>query len=306
MKKTILAGSIFFVAAGIFVQLFQEEAREVSFAASAENSAALIKPPYMWEIQAKEKGKTLESFLLHEYGYQPGDKWERNKLHAFLKELDKLVYEPAKNPGLTENGEVVEGSPGKRLNKEETQKALLQMDFDENVLEIAVEEIPPLLKPEDLKGITDKNLGSFTTYFNGGDAGRSENINLSAESLHYHIVPSGEEFSFNDAVGERTEDRGYQPAKEIVNQQFVWGIGGGICQTSSTLFNAVEQAGLAVTERHTHSKDIGYVPPGRDATVSWGGPDFRFKNSNEDPILIETKINKNQGELTVNILSSSK
>ncbi|GAE25675.1 vancomycin B-type resistance protein VanW [Halalkalibacter wakoensis JCM 9140] len=81
------------------------------------------------------------------------------------------------------------------------------------------------------------------------------------------------------------------------------GIGGGICQTSSTLFNAVDKAGLEMIERITHSRDIGYVAPGRDATVSWGGPDFRFKNPHSYPILIKSEVNVNSGELVVRVHS---
>ena len=89
-------------------------------------------------------------------------------------------------------------------------------------------------------------------------------------------------------VGERTEARGYQPAYEIINKELVMGIGGGICQTSSTLFNAVDQIGIRITERHHHSLNIGYVPTGRDATVSYGTLDFKFQNTSGIPFLIKT------------------
>ena len=99
----------------------------------------------------------------------------------------------------------------------------------------------------------------------------------------------GDIFSFNTTVGERTEARGYQKAKEIVNKKMVAGIGGGICQTSSTLYNAVDQLDVKYVEHHNHSLNVGYVPKGRDATVSWGGPDFRFENSLNVPLLLNSK-----------------
>ena len=79
------------------------------------------------------------------------------------------------------------------------------------------------------------------------------------------------------------------------------GIGGGICQTSSTLFNAVDQAGLEMIERYTHSREVGYVPAGRDATVSWGGPDFRFRNPFSYPVLIRSSVDKQRGEIQVTV-----
>ena len=79
------------------------------------------------------------------------------------------------------------------------------------------------------------------------------------------------------------------PAKIIVRGEFSEGIGGGICQISSTLYNAVDRAGLKIVERYSHSRSVPYVPPGRDATVNWGGPDFSFKNNYNQPILIRAQ-----------------
>ncbi len=82
------------------------------------------------------------------------------------------------------------------------------------------------------------------------------------------------------------------------------GIGGGICQVSSTLFNAVDKAGMEITQRYTHSKRVSYVPPGRDATVSWHGPDFTFKNGYNQPILLRAKTVG--GMVVVQVFSSDR
>src|SRR5699024_7430780 len=124
-----------------------------------------------------------------------------------------------------------------------------------------------------------------------------KNIVLSAEAISGIVLGQGDSFSFNDVVGERTAERGYKEALEIVNKEFVLGIGGGICQTSTTLFNAVDQVGVEIIERYTHSRDVGYVERGRDATVSWNGPDFRFVNPHPFPILIRASVNLEAGEL---------
>ena len=100
------------------------------------------------------------------------------------------------------------------------------------------------------------------------------------------------------------EAHGYQPAQEIVNKELVMGIGGGICQTSSTLFNAVDQLAIEYVEWHHHSLTVGYVPSGRDATVSYGGKDFQFKNTAGVPLLIKAIYNPN-GTLTVEMRTST-
>lgn len=87
----------------------------------------------------------------------------------------------------------------------------------------------------------------------------------------------------------RTPDKGYMKAPVIVRGELSEGVGGGICQVSSTLFNAVDRAGLEIVQRYSHSRRVPYVPPGRDATVSWGGPDLRFQNKYNQPVLIRAK-----------------
>jgi len=157
---------------------------------------------------------------------------------------------------------------------------------------------------EDLPLLEDVVVASYTTYFNSTDSGRNKNIELSARAINNVIVGSGDYFSFNTIVGPRDEANGYQPAPEIINKKVVMGIGGGICQTSSTLFNAVDQIPINYVERHHHSLDVGYVPKGRDATVSYGSLDFRFQNTNDVPFLI--KATYGNDFLTIEIRTAAK
>jgi hypothetical protein len=107
------------------------------------------------------------------------------------------------------------------------------------------------------------------------------------------ILLPGEVFSFNDTVGPRSEDGGYKTAHTYVAGKVIDGIGGGICQVSSTLYNAVLNADLEVVERRNHMFTVGYVPYGQDATVSYGTTDFRFKNSTSWPIKLNATVTKN-------------
>jgi vancomycin resistance protein YoaR len=164
---------------------------------------------------------------------------------------------------------------------------------------LPVMRILPALTTEKLLQLKEKRLATYTTWFNPRNVNRSHNIRLSARAIDHTIIMPGEIFSFNRTVGIRSIARGYRPARIIVKGEYSEGVGGGICQTSSTLFNSVDRAGLRIIQRVSHSKQVGYVPPKRDATVSWGGPDFRFQNQLHEPILIESSVRG--GQLTISI-----
>lgn len=131
--------------------------------------------------------------------------------------------------------------------------------------------------------------GYFTNIANSG-ALRNQNILLSCNKLNGIIVNPGEIFSFNQTVGRRTAQAGYQFAPVIVGNRLVPGIGGGVCQTSSTLYNSLLESQLQIVERHPHSLRISYLPVNRDATVSWGGADLKFRNNKPHPIKILAQI----------------
>ena len=141
-----------------------------------------------------------------------------------------------------------------------------------------------------------------TWWLNSAVTGRTRNIELSAEAIDNIILGAGDVFSFNTTLGPSDEAHGYQPAEEIVNGELVMGIGGGICQTSSTLYNAVDLLGVGYVEKHHHSLTVGYVPKGRDATVSYRGKDFRFENTTGVPLLLKAVIGK--GNLTIEVRTS--
>lgn len=131
-------------------------------------------------------------------------------------------------------------------------------------------------------------LSQFSTSFTSSGYNRSNNIILSSAKLNGLVLMPGEEFSYNQAVGQRTKADGFRKAGAYSNGKVVQEVGGGICQVSSTLYNAVLYANLEIVERTNHYFNPGYVKAGLDATVSWGGPDFRFKNNRNYPIRIVT------------------
>jgi len=145
----------------------------------------------------------------------------------------------------------------------------------------------PEITTEEAKemGIRER-LSRYTTTYASGNRPRVNNIHLLGDALDGTLVAPGKTFSFNKAVGQRTADKGYKEANAIVNGKLVPQLGGGICQVGTTIFNTVFESGLPVVQRRNHSFYISHYPKGRDATVSWGGPDFKFKNTTDDWILV--------------------
>jgi len=145
-------------------------------------------------------------------------------------------------------------------------------------------------------------VASFDTNFDAAKTERSYNIKTAALALDQVLIMPQEVFSFNDIVGPRTTEAGYKESLVIENNQFTPGIGGGVCQVSTTLYNAVLRADLPIVERHPHSLPITYVPPGMDATVAYNLADLKFVNNRAKPILLHTEYH--QGTLKVMIFGT--
>lgn len=144
-------------------------------------------------------------------------------------------------------------------------------------------------------------LGSQTTFYTYSTDNRINNINLAAASLDGLILMPGQVFSYNEALGQRTEDAGYLPAGAYNDGQVVQEIGGGICQVSSTLYCAVMLAQLETVERTSHYFPVNYLGWGLDATVSWGGPDYKFKNSREYPVKLVATCDNEGKSITIEV-----
>lgn len=142
-------------------------------------------------------------------------------------------------------------------------------------------------------------LSTFSTKFSTKNVNRSTNIRLAVKKINGTVLMPGQSFSYNQTVGKRTVAAGFKVAAVYANGEVSEGVGGGICQVSSTLYNSVLLSNLEIVERHNHSFNPGYVPAGQDATVSWGGPDFKFKNNRSYPIRIAASVSG--GTITIQI-----
>ncbi len=164
---------------------------------------------------------------------------------------------------------------------------------------LPITEAPKKLTDEQLAQISDV-VYEFSTKFPTSQVSRCANLKLASSKLDGVILMPGEVFSFNGTVGQRTIKAGFKLAGVYANGRHDTGIGGGICQVSTTLYNAVLMSNLKIVERTNHSMPVAYVPVGRDATVDWGTKDFKFENTSGSPIAISSEYQP--GKLTFRVL----
>lgn len=174
------------------------------------------------------------------------------------------------------------------VSMEEAQE-IISEDKDEYVIPLKITVPDKTLSDLGEEAFPDE-LGTYTTRYDPTNKNRSNNLEISAKKINGTIIMPGETFSYNQTVGERTIAEGYKEAGAYAGGRVVQDVGGGICQTSSTLYNAVLLANLEIVDRSNHQFLTSYVPAGRDATVAWGSIDFQFKNTREYPIKIEASV----------------
>lgn len=177
-------------------------------------------------------------------------------------------------------------------------KALLAESKEEYSIPLKITKAQKTVASLGSKAFPDL-LGTFTTRYDAGNVSRTTNLAIACKKLNGQVIQPGEVFSYNKALGKRSVENGYKEAAVYVNGGVENGLGGGICQISSTLYNTVLFANLGIVERHQHSFTTSYVDPGRDATVVYGALDFKFKNTRKYPVKLEAYIKS--GVATVSI-----
>ena len=220
-----------------------------------------------------------------------------DRLAGFFEDVAKAVKKDPANATWTTDGEkatLVPGVPSTSLDSvktaEDLTRAALSPDARVAKVQLLVTPAGRTTEMAEQMGIVAK-LAAFTTEF-GGSEGRRKNVMHAAELISGTLLAPGQEFDFDTVVGQRTAANGFTTAPAIIAGKLEETLGGGICQVSTTLFNAVFFAGLDVTARSNHSLYISHYPMGRDATVSWGGPAFRFVNDTPKWILIKAAASR--------------
>ncbi|WP_406541679.1 VanW family protein [Clostridium ljungdahlii] len=248
---------------------------------------------------AKEKQFSLK------YSYNKSEAEEI--ISKIENDFDKKPIDAKITRDKNDKFQVTSEKQGQEIDKdkliEDMEAEINSKDTKDVMVNVKMKEIQPVMKKSDLKKI-DTKISSFTTDFSSSTDSRANNINVAAKSLDGITIMPNQIFSFNNIVGERTEKRGYQAAGVIVGDKLESGFGGGVCQVSSTLHNAVVRAGIVPIERDHHNLPVSYVELGMDATVDYGNIDYKFKNTLNYPIYIECLVE--DGNLTFNIYSNSK
>ena len=202
-----------------------------------------------------------------------------DKIHSEIyKEVQDAYY--TKDPF-----EIHPEVEGVDFNVEEAKAMIQAEDKEEYTIKLTITKPKVTVNDIGTEAFPDK-LGTFTTRYDARDKDRTTNLIIACQKLNNQVVLAGDTFSYNKTLGERTIAAGYKNAKVYENGQVVDGIGGGICQISSTLYNAVVDANLSIVERRNHQFVTSYVAAGKDATVVYGMTDFKFKNTRKYPIKI--------------------
>lgn len=228
------------------------------------------------------------------YGVEPGVVVDGIDLTGKLPEEVEIILQELAikhkvlpvNPMLDkETGEIIAEKNGYEVNIDATMESIFAAPPGQNVY-LVKNVIRSRYTSEDLKSLT-RQMGYFHTWFYGS-GGRWQNINLACKSCNNTIVWPGKVFSFNEVVGPRTPERGYAIAPVISGHDF----GGGVCQASTTVYNAALKSGLPIIERHTHSQPVPYIARGRDAAVSYNAADMKFLNDRDHPIIVKAGLDK--------------
>lgn len=259
---------------------------------------AAIRQVEMFRIPANRPGKTVSAAQCLRWVV------EDEPFAAFVKRMSRYDR-PRGRPRIEYvdgNISVVHGEPGRAFDADEALRRIEQaLCTRMRTIEAPFTEPKPDERDKALASIRYE-LASKTTSFRAGETSRSHNIKLAAQVLNGVVLLPGEVFSYNTVVGKRSASRGFRIAPIFANGRHVPGIGGGVCQVSSTTYNAALLAGLKIRERHNHQMVVGYVPVGLDATVDFGNKDLKFENNTGGPIALVTEYKP--GRLTVRVLGS--
>jgi vancomycin resistance protein YoaR len=222
-------------------------------------------------------GVTISRYV---FGVKPGVTLEgvpmerllKHEVHSRVAKMADVLDRAPRNARFDrKNNVIVTELPGQAIDIQVTVEKVTSAPANTEVGLVMI-RLDPEITAELFRSIT-KKVASFSTS-GGGSAGRTDNLYVSAKYMNGMVLGPGDVFSFNKATGPRTFERGYSMAPVVGGM----GIGGGVCQVATTIYNTALQAGLEIIERHPHSVTVGYVPPGRDATVT-DYIDLKFRNS---------------------------
>jgi vancomycin resistance protein YoaR len=266
--------------------------------ATARQTRAAVAAPVAIRFRKEEVGELSPHALARLVRFEQAGGAFRLALdrEGLTKLLEPMVKAKTRKPVdasfrvVGERVRVVRAQPGTTLAPARAQAAVLRAALGPGVrrAKVSLTALPAAFSTRDAKALgIRRELTSFTTDMGESSANRIWNVHLLGDYLDGTIVKPGKTFSYNERVGPRTLERGFREGQMIFGGVLIPSIGGGVCQTATTIFNAAFETGLPIKSRINHSFYISHYPVGRDATVSWGGPDLVFKNDLDNAILIK-------------------
>lgn len=240
------------------------------------------------DLQAiKDKGLDISLEKNFEYSY----------LDKFVSDIAKDIDRDAVNAEFSvNNGKITstESQEGKKLDAEKLKSDIIgAIESHQESVIASVETIKPEKSHSELEKINGL-IGQFSTDISSSSNDRKTNIRISSNAISKKLLLPGESLDFNKTVGKVSTDKGYKNAHVLKDGAYEDGLGGGMCQTSTTLYNALVRAGVKILERHPHSRAANYVPKGQDGAVWYGLKNLRFENSYDFPIYIDSSVTKNK------------
>ncbi|WP_042349197.1 VanW family protein [Bacillus massiliigorillae] len=226
-------------------------------------------------------------------------------LQQWILSIEKEIKTNPINATITINNgnvNITKEKKGFEIDQKQVQQDLEKALQKNNKKDIAVtasfKEIDAPITEEKLASVR-KKIGTFTTHYSTSDFNRNTNIKLATQTINSYLLMPGESFSFNDYVGDTTADKGYKGAGSYLNGQVVDSLGGGVCQVSTTLYNAIIKAGITPDVRYNHSMQVHYVPIGQDAAIAYPYKDLKFTNHYDSPIYIEGTVGSTSVTFTI-------
>lgn len=227
--------------------------------------------------------------------------FENRKLNEALDHMAEVIYMPPKDAGFTFlDGEVIinKEEPGRALDREKTKELMVSYKVGDEPIEIPTVETEAVVK-EDYFASLKGDIGHFSTNYTASVQNRKDNIKLAASIIDGTLIMPGEQISFNEIVGDISPETGFKPATVILDGEYSTGTGGGICQVSTTLYNAAVRADLQIDERRNHSRPVNYVGMGLDAAVASGFLDLKLTNTFDFPVYIRAVADEDNIEFTI-------
>lgn len=286
-------------------QSWQIQAQEIDLSIDAHELAAQA---YAIGRHGNLLTQWQERYLSVHHGYVLPLKmhYNQNKLQTIVTKIAASIEKPPKDAMLTQGRERMEIIPEEIGSKVDISASLqaIATKLEEGIpalVTLTVVTTEPAVYARDLQDI-DAVIASYTTHFNPLDKNRTQNIVLAAKNINQVLLRKGEEFSFNRLVGPRLAEYGYKEAPVFVDGKLTLDWGGGVCQVSSTLYNAALLADMSIEERSSHFQPASYVPLGQDAAVADNLLDLRFKNNTAFNVYIRTEVY--QGQIIVTMFGN--